>query len=105
MSRPASGRRGVANRRWRAARRWPQLRTVNPQSVGCGNHTLFVAGDHADAKQQDTDLLKSYGWTGILDLGPLVCARDMEMCAHMRSAIGFGLGPQFGNHFGIKVVR
>ncbi|GAA3049983.1 hypothetical protein GCM10020000_33320 [Streptomyces olivoverticillatus] len=34
---------------------------------------------------------------------PLVCARGMEMYAHMHSAIGFG--QQFGGHFGIKVVR
>lgn len=64
-----------------------------------------VAGDHADAKQQATNLLKVYGWSDILDLGPLVCARGMEMYAHMHSAIGFGLGQQFGGHFGIKVVR
>ncbi|MEV4191775.1 NADPH-dependent F420 reductase [Streptomyces toxytricini] len=82
-----------------------QTTVVDPQSVGGGDHTMFVAGDHADAKQHATDLLKSYGWTDILDLGPLVCSRGMEMYAHMHSAIGFGLGRQFGGHFGIKVVR
>ncbi|MCX4671410.1 NAD(P)-binding domain-containing protein [Streptomyces sp. NBC_01381] len=56
-------------------------------------------------QEQTTELLKSYGWSDILDLGPLVCARGMEMYAHMHSAIGFGLGQQFGGHFGIKVVR
>ncbi|WP_171166691.1 NADPH-dependent F420 reductase [Streptomyces sp. I05A-00742] len=78
---------------------------VNPRAVGGGDHTMFVAGDHPDAKQRVTGLLKEYGWTDILDLGPLVCARGMEMYAHMHSAIGFGLGQQFGGHFGIKVVR
>ncbi|GGT84539.1 NADPH-dependent F420 reductase [Streptomyces violascens] len=82
-----------------------QTTVVDPQSVGGGDHTMFVAGDHTDAKQEATDLLKSYGWSDILDLGPLVCARGMEMYAHMHSAIGFGLGQQFGGHFGIKVVR
>ncbi|KJK53590.1 NADPH-dependent F420 reductase [Streptomyces sp. NRRL F-4428] len=82
-----------------------QTTVVNPRSVGGGDHTMFVAGNHTDAKQQATDLLKSYGWTDVLDLGPLVCARGMEMYAHMHSAIGFGLGQQFGGHFGIKVVR
>ncbi|MGG7572852.1 NADPH-dependent F420 reductase [Streptomyces sirii] len=82
-----------------------QTTVVDPQAIGAGDHTMFVAGDHADAKQQTTDLLKSYGWSDILDLGPLVCARGMEMYAHMHSAIGFGLGQQFGGHFGIKVVR
>ncbi|MGW2813277.1 NADPH-dependent F420 reductase [Streptomyces sp. NPDC001415] len=82
-----------------------QTTVVDPASVGGGDHTMFVAGDDPDAKQQATDLLKAYGWTDILDLGPLVCARGMEMYAHVHSAIGFGPGHQFGGHFGIKVVR
>ncbi|MGN5382156.1 NADP oxidoreductase [Streptomyces sp. MUSC 14] len=82
-----------------------QTTVVNPKTVGNGDHTMFVAGDHMDAKQQTTDLLTSYGWSDVLDLGPLVCARGMEMYAHMHSAIGFGLGQQFGGHFGIRVVR
>ncbi|MCA6092180.1 NAD(P)-binding domain-containing protein [Streptomyces sp. SCA3-4] len=80
-----------------------QETVVHPGAVGDGDHTMFVAGDHADAKQQVTELLKSYGWHDVLDVGPLVCARGMEMYAHMHSAIGFGLG--FGTRFGIKVVR
>lgn len=82
-----------------------QSTVVDPRSVGGGDHTMFVAGDHPDAKQQTTDLLQHYGWNDVLDLGPLVCARGMEMYAHMHSAIGFGLGHRFGGHFGIKVVR
>ncbi|MDT0447850.1 NADPH-dependent F420 reductase [Streptomyces hesseae] len=82
-----------------------QTTVVNPKAVGNGDHTMFVAGEDADAKQRATDLLKAYGWTDVLDLGPLVCARGMEMYAHMHSAIGFGLGHEFGGHFGIKVVR
>ncbi|MCL8010254.1 NADPH-dependent F420 reductase [Streptomyces sp. AS02] len=76
---------------------------VDPKAIGAGDHTMFIAGEHTDAKAAVTDLLKAYGWTDILDLGPLVSARGMEMYAHMHSAIGFALG--FGTHFGIKVVR
>ncbi|AJT63452.1 hypothetical protein T261_1767 [Streptomyces lydicus] len=76
---------------------------VDPKAIGGGEHTMFIAGEHADAKRQTTDLLKAYGWSDILDLGPLVAARGMELYAHMHSAIGFALG--FGTHFGIKVVR
>ncbi|MBB4891869.1 hypothetical protein FHS39_000869 [Streptomyces olivoverticillatus] len=47
-----------------------QATVVNPQAVGGGDHTMFVAGDHADAKKQATELLKEYGWTDILDVGP-----------------------------------
>ncbi|WP_235023635.1 NADPH-dependent F420 reductase [Streptomyces sp. WAC05374] len=82
-----------------------QTTVVDPAAVGGGDHTMFVAGDHADAKQRTTDLLRSYGWSDILGLGPLVCARGMEMYAHMHSAIGFGLGHRFGGAFGVKVVR
>lgn len=76
---------------------------VNPKAVGGGDHTMFVAGQDADAKRVVTDLLKSYGWTDILDVGDIVSARGMEMYAGMHSVIGFALG--FGTHFGIKVVR
>ncbi|MEU8775490.1 NAD(P)-binding domain-containing protein [Streptomyces sp. NPDC048606] len=80
-----------------------QTTVVDPGAIGGGDHTMFIAGEHADAKRQATDLLTAYGWRDVLDLGPLVAARGMEMYAHMHSAIGFALG--FGTHFGIKVVR
>ncbi|MFD9882629.1 NADPH-dependent F420 reductase [Streptomyces alboflavus] len=80
-----------------------QQTVVDPKAIGGGDHTMFLAGEDTDAKQQTTDLLKAYGWSDILDLGPLVAARGMEMYAHMHGAIGFALG--FGTHFGIKVVR
>ncbi|MEK2476626.1 NADPH-dependent F420 reductase [Streptomyces noursei] len=80
-----------------------QATVVDPKAIGGGDHTMFVAGEDADARQQATDLLTSYGWTDILDLGGIVAARGMEMYAHMHSAIGFALG--FGTHFGVKVVR
>ncbi|GAU66514.1 putative oxidoreductase [Streptomyces sp. NBRC 110611] len=83
-----------------------QSTVVDPASVAGGDHTMFVAGDHADAKQQTTDLLKSYGWRDILDVGGLVCARGLEMHTHLHEAIRFGLGGQeHGGHFGIKVMR
>ncbi|MFF4218396.1 NADPH-dependent F420 reductase [Streptomyces nondiastaticus] len=82
-----------------------QSTVVDPGSVGGGDHTMFVAGEDAGAKQQATDLLTAYGWSDVLDLGPLVASRGMEMYAHMHSAIGFGLGHQFGGRFGVKVVR
>ncbi|GAU65876.1 putative oxidoreductase [Streptomyces sp. NBRC 110611] len=76
---------------------------VNPEAIGGGDHTMFLAGNHTEAKKTVTELLNSYGWTDILDLGDLVAARGMEMYAHMHAAIGLTLG--LGNHFGVKVVR
>ncbi len=53
---------------------------VDPASVP-GTHTIFVAGDDADAKAQVSELLRELGWpaASILDLGDIGAARGMEM--------------------------
>ncbi|MFG2297983.1 NADPH-dependent F420 reductase [Streptomyces sp. NPDC048603] len=79
-----------------------QETVVDPRKVGGGDHTIFIAGEDAGAKQQVTELLRSYGWQDVLDLGPIVSSRGMEMYSHMHSAIQFALG---GARFGIKVIR
>ncbi|MGW4842189.1 NADPH-dependent F420 reductase [Nocardia brasiliensis] len=78
-----------------------QATVVDPATVNGGDHTMPISGNDAAAKAAVTDLLKSYGWTDILDLGDLVAARGQEMYAHLHSALGFALG----GHFGIKIVR
>lgn len=72
-------------------RRFPDLRIVktlntmsamlmvNPGSLAGGDHTVFVSGNDAQAKQQTTDLLRGLGWQDILDLGDLSSARGAEM--------------------------
>ena len=52
---------------------------VNPRSLKEGDHTIFVAGDDRDAKAKVSELLKSFGWSDILDLGALSAARGPEM--------------------------
>lgn len=46
-----------------------------------GQHTMFVAGDDAEAKAQANELLQELGWpvSSILDLGGISAARGMEM--------------------------
>jgi predicted dinucleotide-binding enzyme len=51
---------------------------VNPAAVP-GDHDLFLCGNDADAKARVTELLRSFGWRGILDLGDITAARGMEM--------------------------
>ncbi len=53
---------------------------VDPGLVS-GTHTIFVAGDDADAKAQARELLIEFGWSdeAILDLGDISAARGMEM--------------------------
>lgn len=52
---------------------------VEPTRVADGAHTVFVSGDDAGAKELVSDLLRSFGWGDIVDLGPLRTARATEM--------------------------
>jgi predicted dinucleotide-binding enzyme len=51
---------------------------VNPALVP-GEHDIFVSGNDADAKRQVSDLLRSFGWRTIIDLGDVTSARGAEM--------------------------
>lgn len=53
---------------------------VEPGKVP-GEHTMFVAGNDADAKSLVTGLLREFGWPAdnILDLGGIEAARSMEL--------------------------
>jgi predicted dinucleotide-binding enzyme len=52
---------------------------VDPAQLAATDHTVFVGGDDAEAKAQVTELLRSLGWTDILDLGDITTARGTEM--------------------------
>ncbi len=52
---------------------------VNPALVGNGDHTVFIGGNDGAAKSAVADLLRSFGWTQIIDLGDLTSARGLEM--------------------------
>ena len=51
---------------------------VDPASVGAGEHTAFIAGNHEAAKSVVTTLLHSFGWRDVRDLGDISGARGME---------------------------
>jgi len=51
---------------------------VNP-SVVPGDHDIFVSGNDAGAKSQVSELLRSFGWKTIIDLGDISSARGVEM--------------------------
>ena len=51
---------------------------VDPASVGGGEHTAFIAGNHEAAKSVVTTLLHSFGWRDVRDLGDISGARGME---------------------------
>ena len=51
---------------------------THPLEVADGDHHVFISANDADAKSQVTDLLKSFGWIHIFDLGDLSTARGTE---------------------------
>lgn len=52
---------------------------VNPSQVADGDHHVFVCGNDAQARAQVAELLTSFGWKNILDLGDITAARGTEM--------------------------
>jgi 8-hydroxy-5-deazaflavin:NADPH oxidoreductase len=44
---------------------------VDPTQLAGADHTVFVCGDDAEAKAKVTELLQSFGWTDIIDLGDI----------------------------------
>ena len=76
-------------RRFPEARVVKTLHTINaylmvdPAQLAGGDHTVFVSGDDPGAKGAVTDLLRSFGWTDIIDLGDITTARGTEMLLPM----------------------
>jgi predicted dinucleotide-binding enzyme len=64
---------------------------VHPARLG-EEHTAFVAGDDAEAKATVADLLRSFGWKSILDLGGIEAARGMEMYLALWVAVARATG-------------
>jgi predicted dinucleotide-binding enzyme len=75
---------------------------VDPAIVGGGDHTMFVAGNDDGAKREVTELLRSFGWRDIVDLGNITGARGMEamLVLWLRGMQTLG-GPMFN----VKLVR
>jgi 8-hydroxy-5-deazaflavin:NADPH oxidoreductase len=75
----------------RIQRRFPEARVVktlhtmnaylmvDPAQLAGAEHTVFVSGDDAEAKATVTELLRSFGWTDVIDLGDITTARGTEM--------------------------
>jgi predicted dinucleotide-binding enzyme len=52
---------------------------VDPGKVAGGAHSVFLSGNDAGAKQTVGELLQSFGWEDIIDLGDITSARGTEM--------------------------
>jgi predicted dinucleotide-binding enzyme len=74
---------------------------VDPASVGGGEHTAFMAGNHEAAKAEVAKLLHSFGWRDVRDLGDIAAARGMEayLVLWLREM------QTFGPMFNVKLVQ
>lgn len=76
---------------------------VNPAAVGGGDHTMFVAGNDADAKAKVKGWLGEwFGWRDVIDLGDVTNARGMEMLLPLWVRLYGALGSSM---FNVKIVR
>ncbi len=75
---------------------------IEPASLAGGDHTMFVCGNDAEAKQEATALLSEFGWTDVIDLGDITAARGTEMYLPLWLRLFGAVG---NPAFSIKVVR
>jgi 8-hydroxy-5-deazaflavin:NADPH oxidoreductase len=74
---------------------------VAPQKLP-GPHTLFLSGNDAGAKNTVRELLQTFGWSDILDLGDIATARATEGFVPLWLSLWKQLGTLT---FNINVVR
>ena len=76
---------------------------VNPAAVGGGDHTMFVAGNDAEAKAKVKGWLEEwFGWRDVIDLGDMTNARGMEMLLPLWTRLYGTLGSPM---FNFRIVR
>lgn len=76
---------------------------VNPAMINGGDHSTFICGNDAGAKEEVIKILKSFGWAekNILDLGDITKARGTEMYLPLWLSI---YGATNNGAFNIKIV-
>ena len=71
---------------------------VNPGLVP-GEHDVFLSGNDAAAKATVAELLRSFGWRNVIDLGDITTARGVEMILPIwLRLMGTLKTPQFNFH-------
>jgi hypothetical protein len=75
---------------------------VGPGQLAGADHTIFLSGNDAAAKTKVADLLKSFGWKDILDLGDITTARGVEMYLPLWLRMWGALQKPM---FNVKVIR
>ena len=84
------------------------LLMVNPGQLAGGDHSVFVCGNDAGAKDTVTQVLRSFGWRDIVDLGGIDAARGPEMYMAFWVRLWTTVGMVPGSpprQFNVKFVR
>jgi predicted dinucleotide-binding enzyme len=75
---------------------------VAPGQLAGADHTVFVSGNDAEAKKSVTELLHSFGWKDVVDLGDITNARGTEMMLPIWARVWAATGNPM---FSFKLVR
>ena len=75
---------------------------ANPQLLANGDHTVFMSGNEVAAKAAVSELLRTFGWEDIIDLGAITTARGPEMYLPIWLRVWGALQTSL---FQVKVVR
>ena len=75
---------------------------ANPKQLAGGDHSVFLSGNDAVAKETVTTLLTSMGHTDVIDLGDISTARGTEMLLPVWLRLWGALGTPA---FNFKIVR
>lgn len=75
---------------------------TDPSLVAGGEHSVFVSGNDEQAKARVTEILRSFGWKDVIDLGDITTARGTEMYLPLWLRLWGALGT---GTFNISVMR
>jgi len=75
---------------------------VDANALAGADHTMFVCGNDAGAKEEVGRMLKDFGWKDVIDLGDITNARATEMILPMWTRL---MGALKTPMFNVKVVR
>jgi len=75
---------------------------ADPSLVDDGDHTVFLCGNDEGAKAQVIEILRSFGWRDVIDLGDITSARGTESYLPLWLRLWGALQVPM---FNIKVVR
>jgi 8-hydroxy-5-deazaflavin:NADPH oxidoreductase len=84
------------------------LLMVNPGQLAGGDHSVFICGNNTGAKDTVTQILRSFGWHDIIDLGGIDAARGPEMYMAFWVRLWRSVGSVPGTpprQFNVKFVR